>query len=895
MPLSGEEIRRRLAEFAASWGGYQGTERSEAQTFLNGLLECYGTDRRAAGARFEERSGDGFMDLFWPGVCIVEMKRPTEVRRLAEHREQMLRYWQSSGTPQTPAPRYVVLCAFHRFEVWEPGAVYTEPRVTFELTELPEHVDALLFLAGGQPVFVGDQTEVTREAVDLVTEVYRRLRERKAADFDVLRDFVLQSVWAMFAEDLAMLPSHVFTRVLDELLANPGRSSRDDLGQLFAYLNEPQDRPTEGLYAGTPYANGSLFARPARVHLDLEELELLRQACEASWRKVEPAIFGALLQGALGRERQWALGAHYTAEADILKIVMPTIVEPWRERVAACRRVADVQAAQDELMRYVVLDPACGSGNFLYVAYRELRRIEADLRRRARDMRRSEGIKEQEALALYFPLLNIRGIELDHFAVQLARVTMWMGHKLAVDELGLDERVLPLVDLSGIQRGDALRLDWPRADAIIGNPPYHGTKLLRGELGDEYVEWLKSAFGVGVKDYAVYWFRRAHDRLEAGGRAGLVATNSIREGRNRVAALEYIANGGGVITSAISNQEWPGEANVHVSLINWAKQPKRCPEFKLDGVSVAGIATTLRPGSDAGLGEPLTANRDRQFFGVVPGGAGFLLSPQEAADLTSRSEADYRAVIRPFLVGSDITNEPEQRPSRLILDFYFDRLEDASRYPAALERVRRLVKPHRDGAKRKAYRERWWRLEEPIVSMRAALAPLQRFIACPAQAKRFYMIWCEPTWCPSNLTSVFAFDDDYSMGVLQSSIHTRWATGQSTTLETRPRYTNLSFASFPWPSRGDIDQTIGSLADAIVRRRSEICLEREIGLTKLYNEVDDGAYADLRKLHEQLDEAVAAAYGWPKTAAHDPAESNRLLLELNRAIATGKVDYQPFD
>ena len=457
MPLSGEEIRRRLAEFAASWGGYQGTERSEAQTFLNELLTCYGAERRAAGARFEEKTGDGFMDLFWPGVCIIEMKRPSEAKRLADHREQMLRYWQSSGTPQSPAPRYVVLCAFHRFEIWEPGAVYTEPRVAFTLTEIPEHLDALLFLSGGQPVFVGDQTEVTREAVELVTEVYRRLRERKAAELDVLRDFVLQTVWAMFAEDLAMLPSHLFTRVLDELLANPGRSSRDELGQLFAYLNEPKDRPTEGLYAGTPYANGSLFAKPARVHLDREELELLRHACESSWHKVEPAIFGALLQGALGRERQWALGAHYTAEADILKIVLPTIVEPWRERIAACRTIADVQAAQDKLMSYVVLDPACGSGNFLYVAYRELRRIEAELRRRMRDMRRNEGLREQESLALYFPLTNIRGIELDPFAVQLARVTMWMGHKLAVDELDLEERVLPLVDLSGIRRGDALQ------------------------------------------------------------------------------------------------------------------------------------------------------------------------------------------------------------------------------------------------------------------------------------------------------------------------------------------------------------------------------------------------------------------------------------------------------
>ena len=897
MPLSGEEIRRRLAEFAASWGGYQGTERSEAQTFLNGLLDCYGTDRREAGARFEEGTGDGFMDLFWPGVCIVEMKRPSEAKRLAGHREQMLRYWQRAGTPHVPAPRYVVLCAFHRFEVWEPGAVYTEPRVAFDLAQLPEHLDSLLFLAGRQPVFAGDQTEVTREAVELVTEVYRRLRERKAADFEVLRDFLLQSVWAMFAEDLAMLPSHLFTRVLDELLANPGRSSRDDLGQLFAYLNEPADRPTEGLYAGTPYANGSLFARPARVHLDREELELMRQACESSWRKVEPAIFGALLQGALGRERQWALGAHYTAEADILKIVLPTIVEPWRERIAACRTVADVQAAQDELMRYVVLDPACGSGNFLYVAYRELRRIEAELRRRARDMRRSEGLREQQTLALYFPLSNIKGIELDLFAVHLARVTMWMGHKLAVDELGLDERVLPLIDLSGIRRGDALRLDWPRTDAIIGNPPYHGTKFLRAELGDDYVQFLKREFGVGVKDYAVYWFRKAHDRLDDNGRAGLVATNSIREGLNRTSSLEYVLGAGGILTHAVSSQEWPGEANVHVSIVNWVKEPAvPISTAVLDGLPVPQISATLRPGVDAGIGHALRANEGRQFFGVVPGGRGFVLSPEEAAAFLARTDAEYRDVIRPFLVGADITNTPDQRPSRFVLDFHFNALEDAARYPAALARVRALVKPHRDTAKRKAYRERWWRLEEPIVVMRSALIGLSRFIACPATSKRVFMIWCDQNWIPSNATSVFAFEDDYSMGILQSSLHTRWATNQSTTLETRPRYTTQSFSSFPWPEpSATMRVAVEDLARNLIVLRSEICIERQIGLTTLYNEVDDGAYAELRELHERLDEAVAAAYGWPASAAHDPQESNRLLLELNRRIAAGEVEYNPFE
>lgn len=896
MPPPEEEIRRRLAEFAARWGGYQGSERAEAQTFLNELLACYGVDRQAAGVRFEEHRAGGFMDLFWPGVCIVEMKRPSEATKLAEHRGQALQYWQQSGTPRSPAPRYVVLCAFHRFEIWEPGAVYTEPRLVLDLVDLPDNLDALNFFVGRNPVFEGGGAELTREAVALVTDLYQRLRDRRAADFDVLRDFVLQSVWAMFAEDLHMLPSHVFTRVVQELAEDSSRSSADDLGRLFEYLATPGKRPSHGLYEGTPYANGSLFTRPARVHLESDELEVLaRAAGEFNWRQVEPAIFGGLLQGALGRERQWALGAHYTAEADILKIVLPTVVDPWRERISECRTLADVVAAQHDLMTYVVLDPACGSGNFLYVAYRELRRIEAELRRRATDMRRSAGLAGQQTLAVYFPLSNMKGIELDPFAVQLARVTLWMGHKLAVDELDLNETVLPLVDLSGIRRGDALRFDWPQADAIIGNPPYHGTKFLRAELGDDYVDWLKGEFGIGVKDYAVYWFRKAHARLGRGGRAGLVATNSISEGRNREVTLDYIASTGGVITDAVTNQNWTGDANVHVSIVNWIREPPKPPSrFVLDGVAVPGIGPSLRPGTARVMGVMLPANVGRQFFGVVPGGKGFILNTDEAEALRARNPADYGRIVRPFLVGADIATDPRQAPSRYIIDFYFETLEEAMRYPDALERIRERVKPHRDKVKRRVYREKWWRLEEPITAMRAALAPLERFVACPAQGKRIYMVWCEPGWCPSNLTSAFAFADDYAIGVLSSGIHLSWAVSQSTTLRRDPRYTSASFGTFPWPQTAD-REPIAVAACAMIARRSEICLERQIGLTRLYNEVDDGAYRDFHDLHVALDEAVAAAYGWPASAAHDSADSNRRLLDLNRAIAAGEHPYHPFD
>jgi hypothetical protein len=893
--LTGEEIRARLQAFAARWSVYEGSERGEAQTFLNELFECYGT-KRAEVAQFEAPQSGRFLDLIWPGTCLIEMKAPAEAKRLDRHRPQALSYWVESSDPDRgiPAPRYVVLCAFRRLEIWEPGAFPKAPRVVLDLIDLPDQYDALLFLAGRDPVFAGGQAALTREAVVHVADLYERLKERRAADYDVLRDFVLQCVWCMFAEDLGQLPEHGFSRAIEDLIANPHHSSADVLHDLFAWLNNPSpDRPQHGLFTGVPYANGGLFEQPARVHLEREELVQLRDAGSFGWNQVQPAIFGSLLEGGLGHDKQWALGAHYTHEADIQKVVQPTIVEPWRERIASLSSHKEAVAAQNDLLNYVVLDPACGSGNFLYVAYRELRRIEQRLHEREVELRKKAGLKEQGSLSLHFPLGNMRGIEIDGFAVALARVTLWMGHKLAVDELGLDESTLPLADLSGIQIGDALRMDWPRADAIVGNPPFHGSQQMRRVLGDDYVEWLKGEFGVGVKDYCVYWFRKAHDALEPGKRAGLVGTNSISQNRARGASLEYVVDNGGVITNAVSTQDWPGEAAVDVSIVNWTRDGAGVGSFLLDGVEVPKITPSLSAANAVEDAERLAANRGRSFQGPQPVGSGFVLDVAEAQQILAIDDVLYRDVIRPYLVGDDILNAPDQQPTRFIIDFGLRSLEEAMRYPAALDVVRTRVKPERDTNRRAARREKWWLLGELVPAMRRALEPLERYIAGTATGKRIVFVWCDPWTCPSNATNVFAFDSDAAAGILSSRIHTGWAKAQSSTLEDRIRYTPTSaFETFPWPS-GNLDE-VADVSRRLYARRSAICIERNIGLTKLYNQVDDGAWADLRELHRELDEAVAAAYGWPRAVAHDPEETNRRLLELNRAIAAGEIPYDPF-
>lgn len=902
---SGEEIKSALDRFALEWREYSGSEKSEAQTFLNELLACYGTDRKAVGAKFEDPqksdAGGGFIDMIWPGVCIVEMKRPSEAGRLRAHREQAMRYWTHSAdvATDTPATPYLVLCAFSKFEIWEPGRFPNAPRAEIELDELADRYDALLFLAGEEPVFAGPRHDLTVKAAGSIAQLYQSLADRKASKAKTLREFVLQCVWCLFAESLGMIEGRPVEKIVDGLIRDPSRSSAGELGQLFDALNEKQASRKGGVYAGAPYANGGLFEKPARVHLELVELELLAEAARHDWRQVDPTIFGSLMEGCLGRGRRWELGAHYTHESDIMKIVRPTIVEPWQERIAAAGTPEEAEKALGELCDFKVLDPACGCGNFLYVAYRELRELEVRLKARIAELGASTGAKRSDRQLPGYPISNIYGIEIEEFAVMISRVTLWMGHKLAADRFGPVEPVLPLVDLGHIVQADALKTEWPEVDVIIGNPPFHGSQHLRGELGDEYLDWLKSEFGCGVKDYCTYWYRRTADHLKPGQRAGLVGTNSIAQNRARSASLAYVIEKDGLITSAVSSQKWPGEAKVHVSIVNWIKSPSEVPDhFELDGKVVDGISTDLKPAADSAAGAlVLDANKGFAFQGPIPVGAGFILDGEEAAAILARGDADYSEVVRPYLIGDDIAKNPTLGPTRWIIDFASMPLEDAMKYPAAIEIVRERVKPDREKNRDARFKRDWWRFGRPRGEMRDAISGLPRWIASTATGKRAFFVWCEPRWCPSNSTNVFAFDDDCMFGLLTSGVHNAWAWAQSSTLETRLRYTpSTAFETFPfpWPVEAGCSERVAQAAVEIDRLRRELCSTEQIGLTTLYNRVDEGAYTELAAIHRELDLAVVDCYGWPKSIVGNDAEIVRRLLERNHGIAADDAHYDPF-
>ncbi len=895
-----EDIRIDLEALAAKWLDARDSEKSAAQTFLNELVAAYtGAGVRDSGGEFERAAtrdeGRGFIDMIWDGVVLVEMKAPKETLRLDQHRAQLLDYWRNSSNLETgtAAPPFAILCSIEKFEIWEPGKYPNAPVDSFTLAELPDRLDALLFLAGRKPVYGGPGAAVTRDAAEHMVKLFFQLVDREAASTDELHRFVMQTVWVLFAEDLGLLQERPIEALIQSLLQDGSRSTLVEFTDLFRRLNTQDDvtrnrsRPTP-----VPYVNGELFAEPAAVHLELGELEHLLAACRFDWRYVNPTVFGALMEGCLGHSRRWELGAHYTNEEDILSIVRPVIVHPWVERIDAVADPKEAVALVDELSQYRVLDPAMGCGNFLSIAFRELRVIEQLAHKKTVELHHAAGLNPP--LLPHYSINNMYGIEIDEFAVEIAKVTLWMTQAIETRKYAESaENPLPLQPLSHLICADSLKMDWPKVNAIIGNPPFHGDHNLRSVVGDEYIDWLKTRFQIGVKDHCVYFFRKAHEELREGERCGFVATNTISQSKNRDASLGWIVEHGGTIFSATSTMPWSGEAKVHVSIVCWTLGDSPISKT-LDGKPVEAISTSLKANEQTRFVTKLSANSDHVFQGYLTGNMAFVLTNEEAEALIVRGDADYRQVVYPFLNGEDIVRSIAQEPTRWVIDFAERSLEDAKRFPEALALVEKRL-----AASSKEPDGRWWCFHRPRPALRRAMGRLSpvRVGLCAATSKRLLFVWGDVNWRPSHACYVFIFDDHYRLGVLSSRLHERWARVHSSTLKGDLRYTpTTAFETFPFPPSPSVQEQerVAEVARQVVALRRKHCDELQIGLTKLYNLMDEGGVTDLKSAHIELDRAVAAAYGWDESIITDDALILDRLYDLNAEIAAGNVAYAPF-
>lgn len=612
----------------------RGDEKSEAQIFLTKFFQAFGHEgTKEVGAEFEDRlkkgsqkGKTGFADLVWrsrPGVAgvLIEMKSSGE--DLNKHYTQLERYWMRIAPNR---PRYAILCNFKAFWIFDFENQVDEPVDQISLEQLPQRTGAFNFMEiGGQnPIFNNNQVAVTERTARRMGELYQLLYDRgKKKGFqefseEQLQRFILQCVMAMFAEDRGLLPTDLFISLVQDCKKSQV-SSYDLLGGLFREMNQVGVTPA-GRYKGVEYFNGGLFSDIQPIDLTPEELNFLEACARDNWGHVRPSIFGNIFEAAIDPKKRHAHGIHFTSEVDIRQIVRPTISDYWEARIEAANTIGELNTLQLELQSYRVLDPACGSGNFLYVAYQEIKRIEKELINKIASRRRRSDTGQTE-ISFVTPL-QFFGMDTNSFAVQLARVTMMIARKIAIDKYQLyNEPALPLNTLDqNIICQDALFAPWMKADAIIGNPPFLGGKHLRMTLGDGYIDRVFKRFS-DVKDsvdFCAYWFRLAHDHLDQTGRAGLVGTNSISQGKSRKAALEYITQNGGYIHEAISTQPWSGEANVHVSLVNWSKQQPQV--YHLDNHPVQQINSSLKSVIDVSQAVQLKANLNFCFQGVIPVG-----------------------------------------------------------------------------------------------------------------------------------------------------------------------------------------------------------------------------------------------------------------------------------
>ncbi len=871
----------------------KGAEKQDGRTFLELLFKAWGwQDCVEAGVSFEHKiinggagGGDGFADAVVEGEILIEMKSKGEDLSKTKHFSQLKRYWFNL----TPKTKYAVLCNFNEFWIYDFNVQVDTPVDKLKIVDIANRWTALSFLSKKPttPLFGNNQIEITKKQARAMGELFFDLRSRSKInnEFSELeaQRFVLQCVFCMFAEDRNLLPERYFSRALD-LCKRTKESTFDVLGGLFQEMNS-RGKTAAGRFKGVPYFNGGLFSEIPKIALSEGELNILYESANEDWRTVRPSIFGNIFEASSNWSKRHTYGQHFTSEIDIYKVIRPTIIEPWEEKIDAAKNINQMEDLLIKLQNFKVLDPACGSGNFLYLAYNALKDIENELIQKISERRKSKSLKDQSILG-FVGSHQFFGIDTDPFAVELAKVTLMIGKKVAQDRLNLTERQLPLDNLdSNIIKGDALFIEWPEVNAIIGNPPFLGCKRLKKELGEVYVEKLYQRFPecANFADLCCYWFQLANNKLKEGDYAGLVATNMIRKGTNKKASLEYIANNGGFIKNAITDQKWSGEANVHVSIVNWSKT--KPSSFFLDGVLVNNINNSLLDEINTDKIETLIANRGFYFVGDQATGKGFEIDENIAKQWLLKDPIN-EVVIKPSLTARDCTRRPFGEPEKWVIDFNEMTLEEAEKFKLPFNHVYSSVRNERQENSDQKLKMKWWLHARPRPEMRVAIEKEKGYFAIPRHSKWVIPIAMESNVLPNSSVVVIAGSDLYLLAILNSSIHRKWIFSIASTLKGDTRYTpSTVFGTFPFPQlvKKDLIKEIRRVMSDLNEYRNKLMDEKGVGITAIYNQYMQEPASKLKALHNLIDSLVMKAYGF-----HEEETVLEELLKMNSMLSTSE-------
>ncbi len=963
----------RPEDFIARWKNNTLTERAGAQAHFDDLCELLAVDKPRDPENYcfergaKKASGgvdakQGWADVWKRGHFGWENKKPG--RDLNAALKQLTDY-----ALQLDNPPLLVVCDRQRIIIHTAFTGYPdEPReIHIEQLLEPETRQILKWVFTDPEKLRPERSTaaITAQAAGQFAQLAAAMRARGHAGQTVAH-FLVQCLFCMFAEDEQLLPAGIFTDLLKNAGSDTDKAARR-IEKLFAAMQQKG-----GDYGDHDIAwfNGGLFKNieiPALTAADLQALH--RAAADMDWRAIDPTIFGTLFERGLDPAARAPLGAHYTDTGTIAKLIEPLVSEPlaaeWdktrREILAKPKKAqASYQTFLLRLNQFRVLDPACGSGNFLYLALKALR----DIEKRAH----VEGIE----LGLPAPINmetgphNILGLEINEFAAELARVTVWIGDIQWCRRNGYPHAINPILKpLDGIAHRDALlnpdssETEWPTADVIVGNPPFLGGSVMRSELGDNYVETLRKTYDgrvPGGADLVTYWFEKARAQIAAGTlqAAGLVSTNSIRGGANRK-VLERIVETTRIF-EAWSDEAWINEgAAVRVSLVGFGPIFPVDRGSRLDGMEAGEIHADLTTGDGLNLteAEQLPENRGTSFIGGmkkgsfdVPGEIGRTWL-KVGGNPNGRPNSD---VLRPWVNGLDITRRPMDA---WIVDFGVDMpLIDASLFEQPFSHVQTTVKPARDAVNNPLERDRWWLHARSAPDLRQATKNLPRFIGTARVAKHRLFVWIKPPVVCDGQVVVIARSDDTTFGILHSRFHELWSLRLGTSLEDRPRYTpTTTFETFPFPEHLTPRDTAGwgragpiseaqphegladpsppcvrseapenhpakHHADTIAHAAKRLNELRENWLNpaewvdwQITKEEEKAGFpkrpvakpgheADLKKrtltnlynqrpawlnlAHQQLDKAVAAAYGWTDYTVDMPDdEILRRLLALN--------------
>ena len=912
MRLSWNEIHVRAAAFADEWRD-AAYEKGETQSFYNDFFEVFGVRRRSV-ARYEQHVAKldnrfGFIDLFWPGVLLVEQK--SAGRDLDAAYGQAGEYFDA--LPEHERPRYILVSDFRTFELHDLSERAT---VSFPLGELPSHVEDFGFIVGVQRRTFRDQDPANIEAAELVGRLHDALDDAGYRGHDLER-FLVRIVFCLFADDTGVFePRDILFDYLECRTRRDGTDVGPILAQLFQVLNTPEGDRTATLdeeLARFPYVNGDLFDEPLRIPaFDASMRDKLLDACRFDWSNISPAIFGALFQSVMDPAERRAQGAHYTTEKNILKVIEPLFLDDLRAEFARLklrkdnRRRADLRRFQENLGRMTFFDPACGCGNFLIIAYRELRALEIEVLKEIHPERQLDALAETLSVV---DVDQFHGIELGEFPVRIAETALWMMDHIMNNRLSLEfgqtYTRIPLTSSPHIVHEDALEMDWaevlPPASCsfVFGNPPFGGAKY-QSTAQRAQVRRIADLGGTGgTLDYVTAWFVKAGEYAQGTGiRIGFVATNSITQGEQVAQLWPILFDRCGLeIAFAHRTFAWGsdarGKAHVHVVIIGLdgrEEVPGRKRLFSypdLGGDPEETRHAVLSPYlfDAGGLADPhLTVREERGPVNGMPrliigskpiDGGHYIFGTEEKRTEFVAAEPAAEPYMRPYIGAREYL----QGGGRWILALHDVPPNVLAGMPAVRDRIA-AVRSYREASRSAPTRK----LARTPTLYHVNVIPTAPFLVVPevSSERREYVPigWLEPPVIPSNLVRILENATLTHFALLTSAMHMAWLRHIGGRLKSDYRYSiGLVYNTFPTPERRNNSDKLESLAQAVFDARATF---PDATLADLYD--PDLMPPTLRRAHRALDRAVDRLYRSRGFASErERAEHLFMLYEKMRA------------